>query len=219
MRWRLGIKRVDGPGFALNSAVDELLKKEFDKYREKKKPHPIMEKNGVDAIPFSHPDLGKWRHNFTGVQYLHEPTNMLIYGAIDDVWINPKRELYIVDYKSTSKKDGIDMDDGTKWKEGYKRQMEVYQWIMRHMGFDVNKIGYFVYVNGDKSPDEFNNTLRFEENLFPYNGDDSWVEKAIIDAHKCLKGNMAPKPSAECEWCSYREAALDVLQPRSTNDV
>ena len=57
MRWRLGIKRVDGPGFALNSAVDALLKKEFDAYREKKKPHPIMKKNKVDAIPFTHPDL------------------------------------------------------------------------------------------------------------------------------------------------------------------
>ena len=40
----LNIKDIGGPGFSLNSAVDELLKKEFDQYRTNQKPHPITKK-------------------------------------------------------------------------------------------------------------------------------------------------------------------------------
>jgi hypothetical protein len=39
-------------GWSLNSAVDELLKKEFDEYRKLKKPHPIMVENNLNFIPF-----------------------------------------------------------------------------------------------------------------------------------------------------------------------
>jgi ATP-dependent exoDNAse (exonuclease V) beta subunit len=57
----------------------------------------------IDAIPFAHPELEKWRTNFTGVQALHKPTNMLVTGAVDDLWENARGELIVVDYKSTLK--------------------------------------------------------------------------------------------------------------------
>jgi len=49
---RLGIGRPPGFPFNLNSAVDALLKKEFDLHRAKEKAHPLMEKYGIDAVPF-----------------------------------------------------------------------------------------------------------------------------------------------------------------------
>src|SRR3954468_11513451 len=64
---RLKIKRPNGPPFNINKAIDELFKKEFDSYRAKAKPHPIMVSNQVAAIPFAHADLNTWRANFTGV--------------------------------------------------------------------------------------------------------------------------------------------------------
>ena len=39
-----GLKEPGMPGWSLNSAVDELLKKEFDILRKQKKPHPILKK-------------------------------------------------------------------------------------------------------------------------------------------------------------------------------
>ena len=83
------------PGFpfTLNNAADHLLKKEFDIHRVAKSAHPLMEQYGVDAIPFEHPDLEKWRENFVGIQYLHEPTNLIITGAVDDIWIIRKESL------------------------------------------------------------------------------------------------------------------------------
>lgn len=82
---RLGVGRPPGFPFTLNNAVDTLLKQEFDIYRTSGKPHPLIEQYGVDAQPVLHEDLDKWRQNFVGVQYLHEPTNLIITGAIDDL--------------------------------------------------------------------------------------------------------------------------------------
>ena len=100
---RLGIRRPSGPPFNINKAVDTLLKKEFDIHRTGKTSHPLMIKYGIDAVPFQHELMDQWRENFKGVQYLHEPTNLLITGAVDDIWVNPSGELIVVDYKATSK--------------------------------------------------------------------------------------------------------------------
>ena len=33
---------------------------------------------------FQHEDLDKWRANFTGVQFHHKETDLLLTGAVDD---------------------------------------------------------------------------------------------------------------------------------------
>ena len=74
----IGLKEPSMPGWALNSTVDELLKKEFDQYRKKQKPHPIMIKNNLDFIPYQHKDLDVWRNSLRGgISYLDEKTNLL----------------------------------------------------------------------------------------------------------------------------------------------
>ena len=49
---RLGVSHPPGFPFTLNSAVDFLLKKEFDIHRLKKEPHPLMKAYGMDLVPF-----------------------------------------------------------------------------------------------------------------------------------------------------------------------
>lgn len=205
---RLGIDRPSMPGFTLNTAVDHLLKKEFDTYRAKKKPHPLMTEHGLKAIPFQHKDLNIWRENFKGLEFHHKPTNFIITGAIDDLWVNPKGQLIVVDYKATSKEGEVTLDD--EWKEAYKRQMEIYQWILRKMGYDVIDTGYFVYANGRKDPDAFNSTLSFQIQLIPYKGDSTWVEPAVKKAGQCLTANKLPAYGKECEFCSYRQLMVGV---------
>ncbi|MEK7110645.1 MAG: PD-(D/E)XK nuclease family protein, partial [Patescibacteria group bacterium] len=127
---RLGTGRPPGFPFSLNSAVDKLLKKEFDGHRAKGSAHPLMKAYGIDAVPFAHEMLDEWRDALRrGVKRLHEPTGMIIRGGIDDVWVNPKGELHIVDYKATSKSSEVNLD--AEWQDGYKRQMEIYQWLFR----------------------------------------------------------------------------------------
>ncbi|MDD3032562.1 MAG: hypothetical protein PHF88_01185, partial [Candidatus Pacebacteria bacterium] len=138
---RLGTGRPPGFPFNLNSAVDTLLKKEFDLLRKDGNPHPLFEEFGIDAIPFAHKKLDDFRNTFVGVQYLHEPSNFLVFGGVDDLWINSKGEVIVVDYKATAKDGEVNLD--AEWQNGYKRQMEIYQWLVRNNGFEVSDTGYF----------------------------------------------------------------------------
>lgn len=204
---RLGIKRPSMPPFTLNSAVDHLLKKEFDLHRAEKEAHPLMKKYKINAVPFQHPDLEKWRHNFTGIRFVHQPTNLLVFGAVDDVWIDAQNELNIVDYKATAKDEVVDKLADTRWHDQYRRQMEVYQWLFRQNGFKVSAIGYFVYVNAYKDRKAFDGKLEFDVRIISYKGDESWVEETLAAAKKCLLSETIPQIGELCEYCPYREAA------------
>jgi len=182
---RLGRARPPGFPFSLNSAVDKLLKKEFDFYRVKGTTHPLMKTYGVEGVPFRHEKIEEWRDSLTaGVQYLHGPTNLLITGGVDDVWINPQGELLIVDYKATSKDGEVSLD--ADWQIGYKRQMGVYQWLFRKNGFKVNDTGYFVYCNGSTDKEAFDAKLEFDIKVLPYKGSGDWIEPTLIKIKECL---------------------------------
>ena len=168
-----------------------------------------MEKYGIEAVPLAHEEMENWRNNFRGIQFLHKPTNLLIFGAIDDIWKMKDKTLAIVDYKSTSTSKKITLDD--KWKESYKRQMEIYQWLFEKNGFNVSPIGYFVYCNGLKDRVAFDGKLEFDLSIIPYQGDLSWVEKAILDISKTLKSLVVPKPSETCEYCNYVSKAKKII--------
>ena len=203
---RLGIKEVSGFPFNINSAVDELLKREFDQYRERAEPHPYMVKAGINAIPYQHENLDKWRENFTGVQYHHEPSNLLLHGAVDDVWKLENGELIVVDYKATSKNDKVNIN--APWQRGYKRQIEFYQWLLRQNGFKVSNTGYFVYCNGRRDLDTFNGRVEFDVDLLSYNGNDGWVEDTVKEIAGCLNQNSLPLPDERCEQCKYNQTVV-----------
>lgn len=205
---RLGISRPDMPGWSLNSAVDTLLKNEFDGYRDQKKPHWLMAQYNIAAIPFWHEYLHIWRDDVNrkvGASFFHKKTNLNVCGIIDDVWENTNtKELHIVDYKSTSVNGEVSLDG--EYKEGYKRQIAVYQWIFRQLGFKVSNVGYFVYANGLKGDGKvFDDKLEFKTTILPYAADDSWVEKAIVALKECLDSPDAPESSPTCKYCGYRK--------------
>ncbi len=210
---RLGISKPSMPSFSLNSAVDALLKKEFDIHRAKNIAHPLMAAYGIDAVPFEHEKLDEWRQNYKGLQCLHKPTNFLVYGAIDDIWINKKeKELLIVDYKSTSTSEEITLE--SKWKEVYKRQMEIYQWLAKNnddlKDYKISDTGYFIFCNGKKDNEAFDGKLEFDVQIIPYKGDSSWVEQILFDIYKCLMSNEIPSASYDCEYCTYRFKARQI---------
>lgn len=208
---RLGVGRPGFPPYTLNSAVDTLLKKEFDIHRAKGSVHPLMKKYGVEAVPFEHEDIDKWRENFVGVQFLHKKTNLLIFGAVDDIWVDEEGNLYVVDYKATSTLNEISLDD--EYKQAYKRQMEIYQWLLRNNKnkhkHEVSDLGYFVFANASRDRKAFDGKLEFAVQIIPYQGSDKWVDKIILDAHKCLMSDRLPEPSSNCKYCNYRQAAQE----------
>ena len=202
---RLGVNQPASFALNINNAIDLLFKKEFDKYRKEQKPHPIMTENNVDAIPFQHAKLDEWRDPFKGVRYHHEPSNFIVFGGVDDIWVNPKEELIVVDYKSTSTDYPIALNK--PWHQSYKNQIDVYQWLFKMNEFPVCKTGYFVYANALKDKDEFNNILDFETTLLSYDGDVSWIESTLLDIKETLTSDEIPPSNSECDFCKYREAA------------
>jgi len=209
---RVKITRPSTPPFNINKTIDELYKKEFDIHRAAGTPHPIMLKNNLKATPFAHEKIDQWRHNFTGVSTLHEPTNLHVFGAVDDIWVNEAGELIVVDYKATSKDKEVNIDSG--WQISYKRQMEVYQWLMRANGFTVSDTGYFVYTNARLDVAGFDDRLEFTTKLIPYTGDATWVEGALANMKACMEGDMPAVGTSimggECEHCAYARARTEL---------
>ncbi len=202
---RLGVGQPPGYPFSLNSAVDALLKKEFDIHRAKATTHPLMAHYGIKAVPLAHQKMDQWRDSLRGgITFVIAGSNIEVTGGIDDVWVSPTGEYMIVDYKSTSKDGEVSLD--ADWQIGYKRQMEIYQWLFRQNGFKVSDTGYFVYCNGITDKEAFDAKLEFDIKIIPYTGDSSWVEKMIKDAIVCLKSDQLPEPGKDCDFCQYRQA-------------
>ena len=203
---RLGVGQPPGYPFSLNSAVDKLLKKEFDIHRANGAPHPLMREYGVEAVPLDHEKMDEWRDSLrAGITYRMPDTNVVVTGGVDDVWVSPSGEYMIVDYKATSKTEEVTLD--ADWQIGYKRQMEIYQWLFRQNGFRVSSTGYFVYCNGDADKKAFDGRLEFAIKIIPYKGNDSWVEGTIKKAIGCLNSDILPEPGDDCDFCKYRQAA------------
>ena len=199
---RRGIRRPSGPPFSLNNAVDLLLKREFDVHRTAGTIHPLMASAGINAVPFSHPDIDLWRSRKGGLRTIHEESGFLAYGLPDDIWIESETgNLIIADYKATAKASEVSLD--AEWQISYKRQVEFYQWVLRGMGFPVSDTAWFVYCNGDVSLSSFDEILKFNITMLSYVGNTDWIEPALRAAAETYASEEIPSPSDECSYCAY----------------
>lgn len=211
---RLGVGQPPGYPFNLNTAVDTLLKKEFDYYRSRQEPHPLFLENKLALLPFKHPQMDVWRDSLRrGIQFQVPKTKLILTGGVDDLWFNPKtEELIVVDYKATSKSEAVTLD--ADWQQGYKRQAEVYQWLFRQNGFKVSDTAYFVYCNGRTDLEQFNKRLEFHISVLPYVGNAEWVRGVVAKAYECLCSDVIPSPREDCDFCQYTGTVAEVLKGR-----
>ena len=217
---KLGTARPPGFPFNLNSAVDALLKKELDTHRAQGTQHPLALAYGVDAVPLAHARMDEWRNALShGVKCVHKETGLTVRGGVDDIWVNKAGELIVIDYKATSKDGKIESLD-EEWHRGYKRQLEIYQWLLRQNGFTVSDTGYWFYANATRDREAFDARLDFELTLVPYTGTTDWIDQTLVDLKKCLDNSELPQSSPDCDYCTYREAVrvdLEAQPARATN--
>ena len=142
------IARPGGPMSYIPTAIDLLLKKEFDIHRQNETVHPYCEDHSLSLIPFKHNDIEEWQNNRKGIRYHHKDTNLIIYGAIDDCWRDNNNVLHIVDYKSTTASydpktleiKAVNLDEkGAPHKYWYKKQVEIYQWLFSKNDLPLSK--------------------------------------------------------------------------------
>jgi CRISPR/Cas system-associated exonuclease Cas4 (RecB family) len=204
----LGLAEPSTPGWALNSATDELLKKEFDICREQQVPHRLFGKYGLDhVVPFKHEEMDAWRDALRGgVVQKFEDTNIILTGGVDDIWLDTKtQELIVVDYKSQASLNEVEPVTylSNVYHEGYKLQMDFYNYLLNCRGFKTSPISYFLVVNADRAAEGFNEHMKFSETLIPYKNDTSWIPKKVKEMISTMNSNTVPDSHESCENCAY----------------
>ena len=218
------------PGFALNTQVDELLKKEFDVHRAAEIPHPYMVQFGLGhLVPLKHEMMDDWRNNRKGVRTAKH--GLELFGSVDDIWCDPKEggEWFVVDYKATASADEMtaELFFEDVYKGSYVRQLAIYQWLLRELGAPVSSKGYFVYENGNKAVDSLMDggtdaaprgiplkpVRVIEIDTADANCvvegervDMEWVENLVMNAKACLDLTSPPGAGAHCQHCPYVSA-------------
>ena len=216
------LKQVKGvtfpsiPGFNINEATDVLLKRDFDQFRGKDQTHPYLAAQGLShLVPYEHEHFELWTQSMhfgakDRMHFIHDSTNLKVGGGLDDVWLNTlSNQLHIVDYKSTSQKSpGKTITLDGKWKAAYRRQMDLYVWVMRQKKFDVSTTGFFLYCDGDRfSEDDFlganEANMKFAMTLIPYEVELDWIEPTLEAIHFCLRETKCPAHETDCEYGKF----------------
>ena len=102
---KLGIKRPHGTPLVLSNRIVDDFKKELNVCRVEKNIHSKVEELNKNLIPISHNKLEEWKSSFKGASFLDDSTNLLIFGIIDDIWLDRStNKNHCVIIKSNSKK-------------------------------------------------------------------------------------------------------------------
>jgi len=201
---KMGIKRPPPYPYALNSAVDILLKEEFDKYRKKKEIHPLLAINNIPAKLF--PDqklLDEWRNNFKGIRYYDAEVDATLFGAVDDVLEFSEGKLAPLDYKST----------GSKVANVYDRfqiQMDIYTFLLEKNGYKTLGKGFLAFYVVDKE-NGFIDRLPFKKEIHAIDTDTAYVEKTFREAVSLLRKDAPPPHSGDCKFGQYLKDAKNFL--------
>lgn len=197
---RQGIKRPPPYPYALNMAVDILLKQEFDKYRAKGEPHPLLIANNIKAKLFSNQKLlNQWRSNLVGIRYYDSVLDATLFGAVDDILEFPEDKLAPLDYKSTGSK-------VAKVYDRFQLQMDTYTFLLEKNGFLTPRKGYLAFYIVNKE-NGFEDRLPFRKELHEIETNPSDIPGLFKDAVTLLRKNTPPPHSPDCKFDQWLKKA------------
>ena len=81
------------------------------------------------------------------------------------------------------------------------------------MGFAVHPTAYFLVCNADRSKEDFNKAMHFEEALVPYEWDSSWIANDLDWNLTLMNQREIPAPNESCKNCAYAEQYSQALHP------
>ena len=197
---REGIKRPPPYPYALNTAVDILLKQEFDKYRKKKELHPLLVANNIPAKLFPNQKLlDEWRSNFKGLRYYDAELDATLFGAVDDILEFSDGRLAPLDYKSTGSKVATIYDR-------FQLQMDVYTFLLEKNGYKTVRKGCLAFYVVDKE-NGFIDRLPFKKEIHMINTDPSYVQGLFKEAVELLRKDGPPAHSQDCKFGQWLNQA------------
>ena len=200
------IKRPPSYPYALNMAVDTLLKQEFDSYRAKGENHPLILEKNIPAHLFPNQQLlNQWRSNFEGIRFYDSKLEATLFGAVDDVlefstkggsaYGGENSILAPLDYKST----------GSTVPNVYDRfqlQMDIYTFLLEKNNFKTNGKGYLAFYVVDKE-NGFQDRLPFKKELHEIETNITDVQKLFKDAVSVLRKDSPSPKIDDCKFCQW----------------
>jgi len=228
------------PQFTMNSTTDKLLKKEFDLLRKDQKSHQILiEKNLDHIVPYRNEEVAiniygdpiipnkskipyekmeAWRSNSHGLQARFKKTNFILFGSVDDIWLDTKKNsIILVDYKSQANEKEVTQE--TYWdgdfKTGYQRQLDFYFYLLKQQNLKeaISNDAYLLVVNARGLEDKFDNKLLFESTLVHTKVKDDALENEIQEMIDVFNSDNVPESNKLCKNCAYarQRSVIDKL--------
>ena len=193
---RHGIKQPKTLPFALNSAIDGLLKAEFDEHRAAGTLPPILSGLSGKAQLFRDLELLQtWRNNFRGVRWTDPGSGHTLFGAVDDVVQFADGALAVVDYKSTG-------SATPTIYPSYQLQMDVYTFLLQQLGYRTAPTSYFAFYVVVKD-DGFGGRLPFRAQLLEVSPQPERVPELFARAVALAQSDEEPAPGAACDLCRW----------------
>jgi len=193
---KMGIRRPQPYPYALNAAVDYLLKEEFDKYRKKRELHPLLVANNIPAKLFKNQKiLDEWRNNFKGIRFYDAELDATIFGAVDDVLEFSDGKLAPLDYKSTG-------STAARVYDRFQLQMDIYTFLLEKNGYKTVRKGCLAFYIVDKG-NGFDGKLPFKKEIHVIDTDPTYVHKLFKEAVSLLRGNSPLDHSTECQYGTW----------------
>jgi len=197
---RQGIKRPPPYPYALNIAIDTLLKQEFDGYRAKGELHPLLVANDIPAKLFPNQDLlNQWRSNFAGIRYRDPELDAILFGAVDDILEFADGKLAPLDYKSTGSK-------AANIYDRFQLQMDTYTFLLEKNGFSTPRKGYLAFYIVDKE-NGFGGRLPFRKELHEIETNPSDIPGIFKEAVALLRRTTPPPHSLDCKFSQWLKDA------------
>lgn len=189
----LGVKRPPPYPYALNSAVDSLLREEFDAYRKKNIQHPLLKENKIKAHLFKNQKLlNQWRNNLAGIRYFDPDLEATIFGAPDDALEFDDGSIAPLDYKSTG-------STAANVYDRFQLQLDTYTFLIEKNGFKTLKKGFLAFYVVDKSKG-FIDRLPFRKELVQIETNPDDIYEIFKDAVALLRKEKPPKHSRDCQF-------------------
>jgi hypothetical protein len=182
--------------------VDALLKEEFDTYRAKNWPHPMLEENNIKAHLFPNQKLlNQWRNNFAGIRYFDKDLQATLFGAVDDVLEFEDGKIAPLDYKSTG-------STAANIYDRFQLQLDTYTFLMEKNGYQTPRKGYLAFYIVDKTRG-FVDRLPFRKEFLEIETNPSEVYEIFKDAVKVLREPNPPKHSSDCQFKKWMDGAKE----------
>lgn len=176
---------------SLPSGMDSILKKHFDKFRDRGELPPELCENEEcrDMKLFDDAEILKnWRNNLKGVLWTDDDGNIL-HGAVDNILVH-KGKLVVLDYKTK----GFPLKENSH--EAYEDQLEIYSFLLKMNGYETEAFAFLLFY----VPREVTETgeVIFDTTLKKVKVDGSRAGKMFSDALEFLNGDC---PEKGCAWC------------------